>query len=331
MSFSRISSIIVMIFIVGVFCFVAMPKNIGDAFACWIYESKMCKTIESTASAKVVSTPPLAEVKPMTQADVATIAKMTIESVDGKYASLKESQDRLFSIIAALGALMTFLGFKGFDSFFKSKEQADAAAKKAEEVKKFLDEQYEIDNRAEFMVIEAATLRNDADLYANIKQKPSNELLCDSYYRTLLVNAKKYLEAAIELDSKNTLVHIRALGVLGNVYYRFGDYRQAKDCVVKVIKLAEKKGHSGSGNVIDAHFNCACYATKMAASLHLTGEAEKIKEAVELGKEALKKLREYLIYEDIDDVNSDSDLEFLRIHMKAEFDAVIAEKKKSTA
>lgn len=310
---------------------VAMPKNIGDAFSCWIYESKMCKSIDSVASAKAVSTPPLAEVKPMTQVDVATIAKMTIESVDGKYASLKESQDRLFSVIAALGALMTFLGFKGFDSFFKSKEQADAAVKKAEEVKKFLDEQYEIDNRAEFMVIEAATLRNDADLYASIKQKKPNELLSDSFYKSLLVGAKKRLEDAIELDARNTLVHFRALGVLANINFRFGDYGQAKDCADKIIRLAAKRSLAGSVHAIDAHFNYACYATKMAASLHQTGEAEKINEAVELGKEALKKLREYLVYEDIDDVNTDSDLDFLRIHMKAEFDAVIAEKKKSTA
>ena len=331
MSFSRISSIIAMIFIVGVLCLVAMPRNIGDAFACWIYEAKICKSIDSAVSAKAVSAPTLAEAKPITPVDVATIAKMTIESVDGKYASLKESQDKLFSVIAALGALMTFLGFKGFDSFFKTKEQADAAVQKAEEVKKFLDEQYGIDNRAEFMVIEAATLRNDADLYASITQKNTEELLCDSFYKSLLVRAKQRLEDAIELDAKNTFVQFRALGVLGNINYRFRDYKQAKDCATKIIKLSEKKGHAGSLDAIDAHFNCACYATRMAESLHQTGDAGKINEAIGLGKEALGKLREYLTFENLDDVNTDPDLEFLRIHMRAEFDAVIAEKKKSTA
>lgn len=250
---------------------------------------------------------------------------MTIESIDGKYTSLKESQDRLFSVIAALGALMTFLGFKGFDSFFKSKEAADLAAKKAEEVSQFLEKQYEIDNRAEYMVIEAATLRNEADLYAEITQKT----LGDSFYEDRLYRAKERVDDAISLDSKNLDVHFRALGVLGNLHYRFKDFKAARDCSEKIIKLAEKNNKSHELPAIDAHYNYACYSSRMAEQAQSDGN---IKKAIEYGEAALAKIENYLTLEvcQADILDQESDFEFLRIHMKMKFEAMRSNAKKST-
>lgn len=326
MSLSRIFNMLAMLFIVLVICLVAIPKNLSDSIACSIYATPSCKTPlpDKNSHTNHQNSVNIRSFDNSSQ-DVATIAKMTIESIDGKYAALKESQDRLFSVIAALGALMTFLGFKGFDSFFKSKEAADLAAKKAEEVSQFLEKQYEIDNRAEYMVIEAATLRNEADLYAEITKKT----LGDSFYESYLYRAKGYLDAAISLDSNNLDVHLRALGVLGNIYYRLNDFKSARDCSERIIKLATKNGKVSEPPAVDAHFNYACYSSRMAEQAQSEGN---IKKAIEYGEAALTKIENYLSLEtcQTDVLDNERDFEFLRIHMKVKFEAIYSIAKKST-
>ncbi len=325
MSASRIFNMVAMIFIVIVICLAALPKNLSDAVACRVYSTPNCNPLKANKDsidkpAKVSNT-----LAANSNADIATIAKMTIEGIDGKYASLKESQDRLFSVITALGALMTFLGFKGFDSFFKSKEAADLAVQKAEEVSQFLEKQYGIDNRAEYMVIEAATLRNEADLYAEITKKT----LGDAFYEDLLARAKERIDDAITLDSKNLDVHFRALGVLGNIYYRLKDFKAARDCSEKLIKLAEKNGKLLELAAIDAHYNYACYSSKLAEKTHADGQLDK---ALEYGKAALSKIENYLNFElcQTDVLDQEADFDFLRVHMKMEFETIRSSTKKST-
>ena len=70
---------------------------------------------------------------------LADIAKMTLDATKDKFDSLKEANDKLFSVLAAMGALLAFLGFKGLDSFMTAKTKAEEAVDRANLAQKEAD------------------------------------------------------------------------------------------------------------------------------------------------------------------------------------------------
>ena len=216
-----------------------------------------------------------------TQADplrpVADIARMTLDASKDKFDSLKDSNDKLFSVLAAMGALLAFLGFKGLDSFMAAKTKAEEAVEKANLAQKnanlalkeansatdnlnnFLKTVYQITNRAEINVSHGITLREMAAVYKQCwdlqnpgKGLPANGL---DQYRAYLNKALYYLNTALcsRNDMDENLI-LRAMGTQCNVYRRLDDYETALVIARQIIDVYPEKDDS-------AYYNAACYCS----------------------------------------------------------------------
>ena len=64
--------------------------------------------------------------------NIINIARLVLDGSKEKYDSIKDTYDKLFSVIAAISALITFLGFKGVDSFLTAKKNAEETLLRAQ-------------------------------------------------------------------------------------------------------------------------------------------------------------------------------------------------------
>lgn len=211
---------------------------------------------------------------------VADIAKMTLDASKEKYDSIKDANDRLFSVLAAMGALLAFLGFTGLDSFLaakntaqkseqrahKAEQRADAASWRAEvaseKLDQFLEKTSGLRNRAELNVSNGIALRETARVYKDIWALlnpnpliPAMPQSGDKDYQGYLKESLRYLEKAMqEKDKLDDVVIQRAMGTQCNVHRALGDYSDALRVAEVIIAEFGDKGDP-------AHYNAACYCS----------------------------------------------------------------------
>ncbi len=255
------------------------------AAACAVSIASGAKQARNCATANPVQTQSPNSAGP-TQADqlrpVADIAKMTLDASKDKFDSLKDANDKLFSVLAAMGALLAFLGFKGLDSFMAAKTKAEEAVEKANVAQKeadsaavklsnFLDKAYQIENRAEINVSHGIALREMAAVYRQCwnLQNPEKALpkAGIDQYRAYLNDALYYLNAALhnrnELDE---ILILRAMGTQCNVYRRLEDHEMALVIARQIIDAYPEKDES-------AYYNAGCYCSLIGQRWAKTNES----------------------------------------------------------
>lgn len=258
------------------------------------------------------------------------VAKLTLDSVKDRFEVLKEGNDRLFSVLAAMGALLVFLGFKGLDSFVAAKNKAEEAVEKAklaqeqaekstEQLENFLEKINKIENRAELNVSQGFALRelatlmmaswklqnNDSPLPPDGQRRYHHYLTDALYYLRIALNDQKYLDEVLIL---------RAMGIQCNVYNRLGNPDKALEISEEMIRLYPEKDDS-------AYFNAACYCS-------LLGQRQNDSEVTDLkdyGAMALRYLRKAIVIEPENKTyaSSDQDFSWLKIEKKDEFESLL--------
>lgn len=257
---------------------------------------------------------------------VADIAKMTLDASKEKYDSIKDANDRLFSVLAAMGALLAFLGFTGLDSFLAAKTNAEDAAVKAQQAQdkvekasgrlsKFLDEAYKTENRAEINVSHGITLREMAAVYRQgwELQNPTMELPSNGLvqYRAYLNDALHYLDAALRnKEGLNEILILRAMGTQCNVYRRLEDYEMALAIARQIISSYPGKDDS-------AYFNAACYCSLIGQRYKVLGGSP----PADYGTQAMDYLREAIVMEAENKkvASGDADFKWLKDEKSTEF------------
>ncbi|WP_152624136.1 tetratricopeptide repeat protein [Cupriavidus sp. IDO] len=214
---------------------------------------------------------------------VTDVAKMAIDVTKERVDMMKESYDRQFSLLAALGALLAFFGFKGIESFFAARakaqetlEKAQNAVQQAEEAKREADEakreaqetvqalhnfvktRYARDNNAEVNVAHGIVLREIAEVYKEVmspeKLGPVERTQFDANHKFYLQESKKYLLKVTEMEREDDMdqkVISKAYGHLAMVYKRLADPERALEAVQKAVRANDAD--------YSAHYNMACY------------------------------------------------------------------------
>lgn len=297
-----------MVAIVLTLATIALPKPLVDAVACRLSPEYCARAIRQGFAAHA---PAVGRPSGETQG---APGSAWFEAVTERYDAIKGEQDRLFSLIVALAALLTFLGFKGVQSLLDAQRSARVAVEKARRYELRWEKQYPRDNRAEMAVVMAAALRDITDMQLHIlKQTGSPNPARSELYFEYLHMARQHLETVEDLDC-STPIKLQVLGVLGNVYYRLELYDSAFRAARKAIEM-------DAGDT-DAYFNAACYVCKMA---ELADEQKKALEANRLLRQALSYAQQYVAREDSKSIasktmNEEGDLKILRERMQSEYE-----------
>lgn len=264
---------------------------------------------------------------------VADIAKMTLDASKDKYDSIKDANDKLFSVLAAMGALLAFLGFKGLDSFMTAKSDAEKAvqdAQKAQEkadkattqLNAFLDKAYQIENRAEINVSHGIALREMAAVYKqcwDLQNHGKNPLppMPQSgvdQYRAYLKKSLYYLDAALQSrEGLDEILILRAMGTQCNVHRRLEDHEMALVIARQIIALYPQKDDS-------AYYNAACYCSLIGHRWAQTNHSP----PADYSKLALDYLREAVALEPDNkkEALADTDFAWLKSVKQVEFGAL---------
>lgn len=257
------------------------------------------------------------------QKTVSEVAKMAISYSKDKADLMKESYDRLFSIVTAVAALIAFLGFKGVDSFLTARKEAEEALVKANEaqanaekaldkVEKFINETYPQDNKDELNVVIGMIMRHMADSYKNIldKVKPGHNYHEDEIFIGILDNALYYLNSINDKKESKDLLAKAAI-TKGNIYKR----RKSYDLAINSLEELERKY-----KIIDdsAIYNIACYSCLMAEELNKTQSSI---EALRYMQKSLDNLKRSICIniENKTEAKNDRDFEWFRTTKNHEF------------
>lgn len=234
------------------------------------------------------------------------IAKLAIDATKERVEMMKESYEKIFSFIAAFGALLAFLGFKGIETFSQTKKNAMEAANQAEaaardaatakeeaqaaikELHDFIENQYKIDNSSEINVSHGIILREIASLQKSLTDQNNEE--CKKRHRDFLRQSLYYLNLATENKSKiSPRILSRAYVTKGNVQNMLGDYSKALDAATEALAVNQDD--------YSAHFNAACYNSKLAEKYNSEGDyshaATLVNNAIKHLKAATKMNPEY--------------------------------------
>jgi hypothetical protein len=304
-------------------CLAVMASGAKQAKSCAAGVAVPAQTLNSAASAQADPLRPVAD-----------IAKMTLDASKDKYDSIKDANDKLFSVLAAMGALLAFLGFKGLDSFMTAKSEAEKAvveAQKAQEeadkaaakLSAFLDKAYQTENRAEINVSHGIALREMAAVYKqgwdlqNHDKKPLPPLPPSGIeqYRAYLSKALYYLDAALQnRDDLDDILILRAMGTQCNVHRRLGDHEMALAIARQIIATYPKKDDS-------AYYNAACYCSLIGQRWATTNESA----PADFSVLALGYLREAIVLEPENkkEAMGDTDFTWLKSAKGEEFNELV--------
>ena len=260
------------------------------------------------ASAALAPSVPAATAPDMVK-PIADIAKMTLDASKDKYDSIKDTYDKLFSVLVAMAALLTFLGFKGLESFISARasaeksesrageaeqraaqaeKRAELASQRAEAANAKLEEFLKAvtstrkNNRAELNVSTGITLRETARVYRdcwklvnpvkNVADMPDPAL---KVYNDYLEMSLYYLGIGMqEKDQIDERVIIRAMGTMCNVHRALDNFSDALQIAQNIIATYGDADDS-------AHFNAACYSSLLGqqfAAANLAGQSDKYAE-----------------------------------------------------
>jgi hypothetical protein len=242
--------------------------------------------------------------------------------------------DKLFSLIAALGALLVFFGFKGVESFVNARTRAEETISKAEEavlkandaqliaeeaiqsLNNFVENRYLKDNSAEINIGQGLVLREMAEMYRLIVSKtaimqPDDQEYC-SYLRQSLYYIDKVTDHPEGVDPK---ILSRAFIVKGNVFTRLGEQTSA-------LKMAEIAFEKYDSLDFSAYFNAACYscllAEKHAAKNDHSGAAHYEGLSIKYLRQAIK------LRDDFREIaKKDTDFEYFRRNNHANYLSIV--------
>lgn len=250
---------------------VALPKNISAAVVAAITGAPITNTAQVAVPRQAPAIPvtPSTEQQP-SERTIADVAKLALDGSKDKYDSIKDTYDRLFSVIAAMAALIAFLGFKGVDSFVSAKQKADETVQHAEEaqqkakqslteVDEFINKRYPADNRAEINAITGILMRHIADAYKQTLCKilPDHKFNEDVFYIDCIDQGIRYLSKVEAKREVDTNVLTRAIITKGNLYRRKG---QLEAAITLLEELQQKYGITDDAAI----YNIACYACEVA-------------------------------------------------------------------
>lgn len=204
----------------------------------------------------------------MTTAD---IAKLAMDAGKERIDGVRESNDKLFSLIAAMAALLVFFGFKGLETFNAAKDRAELAVKNAEKAHRtasasiekfnnFVEIQYSRNIVAEIYVVQGMILLEMAELYKKVLKKCNiaDEAIkkdYDAYLKYGLFFLDKVTQDPDGIDKK---IVCRALIMQGYLHKRLGDLGRALYVVTQAYTNDDQND--------SAYFNAACYCCLLAAS-----------------------------------------------------------------
>ncbi|NMK45506.1 hypothetical protein [Achromobacter sp. Bel] len=213
---------------------------------------------------------------PMADTTAIAIAKFAVDSTKDRIDALRESYEKLFGVIATLGALLAFLGFKGVESFMTARAKAQETVEKAsaavasaqdakiqaetaiERLRVFLEEDYPRDNRSEVNVVHGIVMREIAEIYGKLSEAQGNDKQCPEYIDALEQSLRYLQKVPYGADGIDPKIACRALVSIGNVKRRLGDIRGALEACQMVLDKYGKDDDS-------AHYNLACYSCLLAA------------------------------------------------------------------
>ena len=310
--------------------FIALPRHVSTAIVASVTGTPIVTPAPSVPSAGLTqSTPPSSTATPGTQPppstaqqapadrNVVDIAKMTMDGSKDKYDSIKDMYDKLFSVIAAMAALIAFLGFKGVDSFISAKQKADETVTRAEEaqqkaeqslveVQDFINRRYPADNRAELNVVTGMVMRYIADSYKATFEvlKPQHKLDEDVMFLSCIDRGIYYLNSVENLQSVDKSVLKRAIITKGNLYRRKGELETA---ISLLEQLADKYGIEDEVAV----YNIACYACLAAKKYADSGNNVVAERYIQKALNSLRKTIE-LSQESKGDAKTDPDFAWFR-------------------
>jgi tetratricopeptide (TPR) repeat protein len=301
-----------MVAIVLTLAVIALPKPLVDAAACRISAAYCARAVPQLAGPVATGM----ESRPV--GPQAEPGRTSHDSSSERFESIKAEQDRLFSLIVALAALLTFLGFKGVQSLLDAQRSAREAMENARQYEERWQLQYPRDNRAEMAVAMAAALRDITDMQLHIlRQMGSANPDRSGLYSDYLHTARRHLETVEDTDC-STPIKLQVLGILGNVYYRLESYDSAFRSARKAIEI-------DAGDT-DAYFNATCYLCKMA---EIAESQKKPHEANRLLRQAISYAKQYVAREENKGVagktlDEEIDLKILRERMQSEYDLLTA-------
>jgi hypothetical protein len=304
--------------IVLTLCIVALPKHIFQSSNTTSQNfvsgsTHTASTAFTTQTLSVSTTAPTDQVRA-----VADIAKYTIDHSKDKYDAIKDTYDKLFSVLAAMAALLVFLGFKGLDSFVSARDKATQSELSAQNAKSqieaaekkmqtFIEEVYPKNNRAEMNVAQGIALREIAavhnqilELQAGTKDAELGEKARQQYF-SYLEKSLYYLDAAMK-DSKGMDEQLirRALGIKCNVLRRMDRLNEALSVAEEIIQKFGDKDES-------AYYNAACYCTVIASKSAADERSKTSEKAISYLKKAIE-----LESANKAEAGSDSDFNWLR-------------------
>jgi hypothetical protein len=282
-------------------CLAVMASGAKQAKSCAAGVAVPAQTLNSAASAQADPLRPVAD-----------IAKMTLDASKDKYDSIKDANDKLFSVLAAMGALLAFLGFKGLDSFMTAKSEAEKAVVEAQKA------QEEADNVSHGIALRemAAVYKQGWDLQ-NHDKKPLPPLPPSGIeqYRAYLSKALYYLDAALQnRDDLDDILILRAMGTQCNVHRRLGDHEMALAIARQIIATYPKKDDS-------AYYNAACYCSLIGQRWATTNESA----PADFSVLALGYLREAIVLEPENkkEAMGDTDFTWLKSAKGEEFNELV--------
>ncbi|QET03301.1 hypothetical protein FOB72_15405 [Cupriavidus pauculus] len=258
--------------------FIAMPKAVSNSLisaltgipVADVAKSEKLDNIPSSGKVATAENGIKSPADPSENRTIVDVAKLALDGSKDKYDSIKDMYDKLFSVIAAMAALIAFLGFKGVDSFFAAKQKADDTVARAEEaqrkaeqslseVQDFIKRRYPADNRAELNVVTGMVMRHIADAYKAILDqcKPGHKFEEDKVFLECLDKAIYYLNAVDSREAVDDMVLKRAIITKGNIYRRMGQLEVA----IRLLEELQQKY-----DIVDevAVYNIACYSCLVA-------------------------------------------------------------------
>jgi len=311
--------------IVGALCYIAAPQFFSSLIAPTAGKIQVPNT---SAAPKIAISLPQAQGNSGQELRTMEIVRVAMDASKERVESIKEGNDKLFSIISALAALLVFLGFKGVETFRslnthaeetleKSREARESAEETTEELKDFFENRYHKDNTAEINVAQGIVLREMAELYrkvvCNFGPIP---LQCQNEYFAYLEGSVEYLNRICDnpenVDKKTVS---RAFIVRGNVLKLMGKVKEALDSVVLANQLYDPEDYSSL-------YNAACYCSILSRAASAKNNHQ---EAVRYETKAFGFLRKAIQMNDacIGDAETDQDFDDFKVGNNPHFMAIL--------
>jgi hypothetical protein len=331
--------------IIGTMCVIALPKGALDS----IFHNP--SSVPVTSKDNTRATPSFVPAPQPTNGTNATIlpsqanevkitdiARMAIDSTKERVDMIKESHDKLFSLIAALGALLVFFGFKGLETFNATRKRAEDTVQQAEDAvdnannarelaeksvesfQNFVEHRYAKDNSAEINVSQGLVLREIAGLYKQIMDQVGGQdgTSVAHNYCAYLRQSLYYLDLVTDkpegIDNK---IVVRAFIIKGNVFKRLGQL----DSALKMVQMAEIRNDDVQDYA--ASYNASCYSCLLAVQSACQSDH---KATAEYEAKAISYLRTAItMKEDArGDAKDDPDFEHFRKNSHASFLSLIS-------